>query len=123
MARNEAPLVHHRSPDGRSWYELGCYSSVTLDRRLEESAAKWSDVPMVFLSEQRPAKTTVGEIMRDAAATSKALWAIGVRPGNRVAIQVPNWREGYLVYLGALRIGAAFVPVVPTYAEAEIRCF
>jgi acyl-CoA synthetase (AMP-forming)/AMP-acid ligase II len=121
MARNEAPLVHHLSPDGRSWYDLGCYSSITLDRRLEESASKWAEAPMVFLSEQRPARSTIGEIMRDAAATSKALWAIGVRPGDRVAIQVPNWREGYLVYLGALRIGAAFVPVVPTYAESEIR--
>jgi acyl-CoA synthetase (AMP-forming)/AMP-acid ligase II len=121
MAKAEAPLVHHRSPDGRSWHDLGCYSSVTLDRRLEASASKWANDPMVFLSEQRPAKTTIGELMRDAERASNALWALGVRAGDRIAIQVPNWREGYLVYLGALRIGAAFVPVVPTYAESEIR--
>jgi acyl-CoA synthetase (AMP-forming)/AMP-acid ligase II len=121
MAKAEAPLVHHRSPDGRSWYDLGCYSSVTLDRRLEASASKWANDPIVFLSEQRPAKTTIGDLMRDAERASNALWALGVRAGDRIAIQVPNWREGYLVYLGALRIGAAFVPVVPTYAESEIR--
>lgn len=120
MAKAEAPLVHHRSPDGRSWYDLGLYSAVTLDRRLEKTASKWASNPMVFLSEQRPANTTIGELMRDAEAVSNALWALGVRAGDRVAIQVPNWREGYLVYLGALRIGAAFVPVVPTYGEPEI---
>jgi acyl-CoA synthetase (AMP-forming)/AMP-acid ligase II len=121
MAKVEAPLVHHRSCDGRSWYDLGHHSSITLDRRLEASASKWANDSIVFLSEQRPAKTTIGQLMRDAERVSNALWALGVRAGDRLAIQVPNWLEGYLLYLGALRIGAAFVPVVPTYAEAEIR--
>ena len=34
---------------------------------------------------------------------------------------MPNWHEGYLAYLAILRIGATYVPVVPTYADAEIR--
>jgi acyl-CoA synthetase (AMP-forming)/AMP-acid ligase II len=121
MRKNEAPLVRHHDPTGRSWYDLGCYSSATLDQRIEASAARWPNDRIVFVSEQRPSNSTIGEILRDSERVSKALWALGVRAGDRIGIQVPNWREGYLAYLGALRIGAAFVPIVPTYADAEMR--
>jgi acyl-CoA synthetase (AMP-forming)/AMP-acid ligase II len=121
MAELEAPLIHHRAPDGRSWYELGCYSSLTLDCRLEAAAAKWLDAPMVFLSEQRPATTSVGALLRDSRTVADALTALGLRAGGRIAIQVPNWREAYLLYLGALRVGVTFVPILPAYADAEIR--
>lgn len=117
----EAPLVHHCAPDGRSWYDWGCYSSLTLDRRLEKSASRWLDAPMIFLSEQRPATTTVGALLRDSEAVAEALAALGLRAGDRIAVQLPNWQEAYLLYLAAMRIGVAFVPIVPAYAETEIR--
>jgi cyclohexanecarboxylate-CoA ligase len=121
MRKDEAPLVHHRHPSGKSWYDLGLYSSLTLDRRIEASASLWPNDQMVFVSEERPSTTTIGGILRDSERVAGALWALGIRATDRVAIQVPNWHEGYLAYLAILRIGATYVPVVPTYADAEIR--
>jgi acyl-CoA synthetase (AMP-forming)/AMP-acid ligase II len=121
MGKERAPLVHHSAPDGRSWYELGCYSSLTLDRRLEAAASKWLDAPMIFLSEQRPATTNLGELLRNSQTVAGALTALGLSAGERIAIQVPNWQEAYLLYLGAMRIGVTFVPIIPAYGEAEIR--
>jgi acyl-CoA synthetase (AMP-forming)/AMP-acid ligase II len=121
MRTDEAPVVRHHSPTGKSWYELGCYSSITLDRRIETAAARYPEDRITFVSDERPASTTIAAIIRDAEQVSSALWALGVRGGDRIAIQVPNWREGYLLNLASLRIGAAFVPIVTTYGDSEIR--
>jgi cyclohexanecarboxylate-CoA ligase len=76
---------------------------------------------MNFLSEQRPATTSVGALLRDSETVAIALAALGLRAGDRIAIQLPNWQEAYLLYLGAMRIGVAFVPIVPAYTETETR--
>src|SRR5580704_13752824 len=120
MRTDEAPLVRHRSPTGKSWYELGCYSAITLDRRIETAAARYREDRITFVSKERPASATIGEIIHDAERVADALWTLGVRAGDRVAIQIPNWRDGYLLYLAILRLGAAFVPIVTTYADSEV---
>jgi long-chain acyl-CoA synthetase len=50
-----------------------------------------------------------GEVRRFAAA----LRARGVRPGDRVAVFLPNIAEAVVAMYGALRAGAVFVPVAP----------
>src|SRR5690606_38162130 len=66
-------------------------------------------------------QTTVGDLLQDAGAVAAGLWALGVHAGDRVAIHLPNWREALLLYLGALRIGAVSVPIVPTCGDVEAR--
>jgi hypothetical protein len=97
MRPSEAPIVRHGSPAGKSWYELGCYSSTTLDRRIEKAAARYPEDRITFVSKERPSTTSIRQIMRAAELVASALWALGVRAGDRVAIQIPNWREGYLL--------------------------
>lgn len=45
--------------------------------------------------------------------------AHGVRPGDRVMVQLPNCLEALVIQVAAFRIGAVDVPVVPIYREHE----
>src|SRR5690349_9111862 len=61
----------------------------------------------------------------DAATARIAhlLVARGVRPGDRVAVQVDKSREALFVYLACLRTGAVYLPLNTAYQRAELEYF
>jgi malonyl-CoA/methylmalonyl-CoA synthetase len=52
-----------------------------------------------------------------------ALAALGVVPGDRVAAQIEKSPEGLMLYLGAIRAGAVFLPLNTAYTTAELDYF
>jgi amino acid adenylation domain-containing protein len=64
---------------------------------------------------------TYAELVDAAASVAGALGAMGVGPGDRVAILMNRSREMLAALLGVLGAGAAYVPVDPTYPEARVR--
>jgi long-chain acyl-CoA synthetase len=56
-------------------------------------------------------RTTYDELWEQALAYAAGLAELGVRPGDTVAVQVPNVLDFPLVYYGALAAGATIVPV------------
>lgn len=62
------------------------------------------------------------ERLRDQAyRVARWLRSLGVDAGDRVAIQLPNWAEFVVAYLGVARIGAILVPIMPVYRTSEVR--
>lgn len=49
------------------------------------------------------------------------LWALGVRPGGVVALQLPNWREFAVFQQAAARIGAAYLLILPQLRDADVE--
>lgn len=49
------------------------------------------------------------------------LQRLGIRPGDRVAIALPNMPQYPIAYYGALRAGAVVVPTNPLYTEREMQ--
>ena len=43
----------------------------------------------------------------------------GVRPGDVVSVQLPNWYETVAIDLGVLRLGAVLNPMLPIYRSAR----
>jgi cyclohexanecarboxylate-CoA ligase/acyl-CoA synthetase len=64
---------------------------------------------------------TYGEFREAAWNLAAALHRLGAKPGERVAVQLPNWTEYFLVYAACARLGVVMVPIVPVYREAEVR--
>lgn len=64
---------------------------------------------------------------RDAEARSgvyaNLLTAMGVEPGDRVAVQVEKSVEGLFFYLGVLRAGGAYLPLNTAYRSGEVGYF
>jgi len=52
---------------------------------------------------------------------ANALIGLGVTPGDRVALLMPNCPQMVLAYYGGLRAGAVMVPTSPLYVESELE--
>jgi len=61
----------------------------------------------------------------DAASArfANALISLGVRPGDRVAVQAEKSVEALMLYLGTLRAGGVFLPLNTAYTGAELGYF
>lgn len=65
--------------------------------------------------------TSYAGLARDARRAAALLRAHGVRPGDRVALKLPNGAAYVAAYLGALRAGAIVVPLHPHLRPREVR--
>jgi cyclohexanecarboxylate-CoA ligase len=62
---------------------------------------------------------TYAEALREAQGLAAGLWALGLRPGDVLSFQLPNWIEAAVVNLAAALIGMVVNPIVPIYRELE----
>lgn len=58
-----------------------------------------------------------------AAQAAGRLRDLGVRMGDRVGLQVEKSVEAVMIYLGVLKLGAAFLPLNAAYTAAEVAYF
>jgi acyl-coenzyme A synthetase/AMP-(fatty) acid ligase/alkylation response protein AidB-like acyl-CoA dehydrogenase len=64
---------------------------------------------------------TAGEARHAASSTAAQLRDSGVRPGQPIAVQLPNAPEMVTTMFGVWLAGAVFVPVNPRAPEAEVE--
>jgi len=63
------------------------------------------------------------DVMDVSARFANALIKLGVKPGDRVAVQVSKSIEAIMLYLATVRSGAVFLPLNTAYTANEIRYF
>src|SRR5215216_7362202 len=68
-------------------------------------------------------RRTYAELDADSAAVASSLAALGVRPGDRVAVSLPNDLAVVTALLGIWRLGAVFVGVHRALAPPEKTFF
>ena len=64
-----------------------------------------------------------GDVDDVSGRFANSLVELGVKPGDRVAAQVEKSIEAIMLYLGAIRAGAVFLPLNTAYTPAEIEYF
>ncbi|GAB3483072.1 class I adenylate-forming enzyme family protein [Amycolatopsis cihanbeyliensis] len=94
------------------------YPEVPVGSILTGSARRFGDRPAFVHDEQRLSYADLG---RAAARFAHGLHADGVRPGDRVALCMPNCLEYPVAYYGTLLAGATFVPVSPLLPRDAMR--
>lgn len=57
------------------------------------------------------------------ARAANALRAVGVQPGDRVAVQIAKSPEALAIYAATVSIGAAFLPLNTAYTPTEVAYF
>jgi len=112
VAAVRAGLLEH-------WRANGRFRPDTLIDLVDRAAAEDPDARLVFASETHAGETRVGALADRTRAVAAAFVALGVQPGDVVAIQLPNWPVTIEAYLGAVAAGAVIVPIVHTYGPAE----
>jgi long-chain acyl-CoA synthetase len=93
---------------------------MNLAANLLRSAERFPDRPAVRLDDTVLSYTDLAVRSARAAAL---LVAMGVRPGDRVAVMLPNAPEFAIVYYGILRAGAVVVPMSPLLKEREVAYY
>jgi acyl-CoA synthetase (AMP-forming)/AMP-acid ligase II len=109
--------INAQLAQGAYYREQGWWDDSTLPGYVDQWADQDPDHP--YLSDGH-STYTYGEF-RDAAWNLAAgLQQLGATPGDRIAVQLPNWNEYFLVYAACARLGVVMIPVVPVYREGEI---
>lgn len=77
----------------------------------------------VFVETEKGARITYGDMLAESARIAAALKAMGLMPGDRVAVQVEKSAAALMLYLGAVRAGAVFLPLNTGYTASEVGYF
>jgi long-chain acyl-CoA synthetase len=93
---------------------------VNLAANLLRTAARYPERPAVRLDDT---VLTYADLADASARTAALLHERGVRPGDRVAIMLPNIPEFAVIYYGILRAGAVVVPMNPLLKEREVAYY
>lgn len=66
---------------------------------------------------------TYGELHAEAGRLANLFLSLGVRPGDRIAVQVDKSPRVVATYLACFRAGAVFLPLNTAYTGAEVSYF
>lgn len=94
--------------------------SMTIPQALDWAAATWSGkVALSFV--HAPDVLTYRQLAESVARLRTGLVSLGLRPGDRVGIMIPNQAEFPLAWLSVIDAGAVAVPLNPKYTAREIE--
>jgi fatty-acyl-CoA synthase len=66
-------------------------------------------------------RLTYGEVAAEADALAAAFRGLGIEPGDRLAVDLPNVPEWVLTLLATAKLGAVFVPLYPSLGYHELK--
>lgn len=86
-------------------------------------SACFPDPAKPFAHLQDGSAVTYGDVETRSAAFANALVSLGVKVGDRVAVQAEKSIDMLMLYLGSLRAGAVFLPLNTAYTAGELDYF
>lgn len=99
------------------FYDTGQWSNETLFELLERQVETQPD--RIFLTDDTTA-LTFRQLRDRALGLAVGLHRWGLRPGDRVTVQIPNWTEFAVITVALSRLGAIMVPIMPIYRRDEV---
>jgi acyl-CoA synthetase (AMP-forming)/AMP-acid ligase II len=119
MERKDSPWAWLETPPPHlaAYAGTGAWDERTIAQQAEALAE--ADPDFVALIDG-DVSVTRAQALVDAEALSAALYARGLRPGDVLAFQVPNWREAMVINLAAALSGLVVNPIVPIYRDHEV---
>jgi len=119
-------MTERKSPPW-AWLEippphLAAYAGTGVwdERTIAEQATALAEADPGFVALiEGDMQITRAQIVADAEALSAAMHTRGLRPGDVIAFQVPNWREAMVINTAAAMSGLVVNPIVPIYRDHE----
>lgn len=107
-----------RSAQAERYPAAGLWTRETLAERFERVVAERAGLAAISEGGRR---FTYREVAGLVGSLAGRLAGLGVRPGDVVSWQLPNWWEAVVVHHAALRIGAIPNPLNPIFRARELR--
>jgi cyclohexanecarboxylate-CoA ligase len=95
----------------------GLWTGRVITDFLDDVAAATPDKPAAIDSR---GQLTWAELKRLSDRAALGLLELGVRPGDVVSFQLPNWTEFLVLHYAVTRIGAVNNPLIPIYRDREV---
>lgn len=107
----------YRTEELEEFRRSGYWSDVTMWQLVEDWATADPE-RIAFIDDHR--SITIGEVADGAKRLAGGLYALGVRHGDRVVVQLTNRVEAVIVVCGLARLGAVLVPVQPLLRRHDV---
>ena len=104
----------------RRYREAGFWKGETFSAMLRARAAERPDATAIIDGERR---WTYAELLRRAEAAATGFLAAGLRPGDRVVVQLPNIAEFFSAVFGLFRAGMIPLYALPAHRITEVAHF
>jgi mycobactin salicyl-AMP ligase len=110
-------------PDRAARYRAaGYWTGRTVDSMLSDAAQRWP-TRIAVLDASTPQRLSFAQLDERADHAAAGLAALGVQPGDRVLLQLPNSCEFAVALFALLRAGAIPVMCLPGHRAAELGHF
>lgn len=110
-------ITPFKEEDAEKYNKEGWWPRLTFGDILDQTAEKYPDKTAFIDTTHR---LTYAEIRDLANKTAIALMDIGVKPTDRVLLQLPNWNEFAVAYFGIQKAGAIDTLLIDRYRAYEI---
>lgn len=114
---SERNLGRYTDAEIAGFYASGAWADENFTELLRSRAQANPD--KVFVTDGTKS-LTFAQLYDDSQRLALGLRRKGLRPGDRVAAQLPNWVEFVVVAAALSRIGAVTVPIMPIYRGDEV---
>lgn len=102
----------------RRYKRTGAWKDVTLADCARRQAERAPDRTAVVEGER---SASFGALLAEAQQLANAFDVMGLKPGNVISYQLPNWTETMVINVAACLAGLVVNPIVPIYRESEVR--
>ena len=114
----DARNVHES--DLRSSALLDPIDAPTLTEGLRAGAARFADARITFVGAAGQRSFSLAELHMAGRRAAGGLAALGLQPGDVIAMQLPNWPEAIVADVAAAELGLTIAPIVHVYGVAEV---
>lgn len=97
--------------------KAGYFSNRTITDFLDDAVARTPDKTAAIDSRRQ---VTYRQLKAETDRCAWGLLELGVRSGDVVSFQLPNWIEFLVLHFAATRIGAVSNPLIPIYRDREV---
>jgi cyclohexanecarboxylate-CoA ligase len=103
-----------------AYLATGAWDQTHIVTRIREHGdSRSSRIAIVDLDGHR--ETTFGELVCRMNQFAHLLLQLGVRPGDVVSVQLPNWLEAIIADLAVWSVGAVLNPMLPNYGTRDVQ--
>ena len=89
------------------WRTMGLWQDVSLAEAMGRAACERPDAPLHFFGASGERVTTLGAVHAEGLRLAGAFHALGLRPGDTIAMQLPNGLENAVLFQAAVAIHRA----------------
>lgn len=95
----------------------GAWSNLTIADRLLDWASRTPDAVAVVDGDS---SLTYGDLLDRSRRLAETLLRQGLKPGDVISFQLPNWFEAMIINIAAAMTGLVVNPIVPIFRDAEV---